>query len=346
MVKRNFLGFKGPKSVRLSRGQFRFCVEAFDSSARDLSFGTEPVQNQGAMPPEHPCHLFHGIKSRSENAGDPCVEELSGPRGRDILPEGLEGLFQQIGPDRFQVAPQEFRQAGFLGVGEVFPPTEEDPLRLGQDRFFPFALQGADLIGPDLVDCLSHVTHNVEPIENMYGLGGLLGNDCQVGLPHIGGDELETRAFFRSQPVEEAAESLHRPVLADPQKAFAVLVDLVHQRDVGMAFFEGDLVDPDGQDPGRAHVFPAPGDGHCHRLVDSVPCGVERLGRLLPGQPLGPPGQKPGEGFRKRALGVVGKRPGHAFHLDLTPGTVHPPGRVDEKHRDSPERDERKPSRG
>lgn len=78
----------------------------------------------------------------------------------------------------------------------------------------------------------------------------------------------------------------------------------------------------------------------------SIPCGVERLGRLLPGQPLVPPGQKPGEGIRKRALGVVGKRPRHAFHLDPTPGTVRPPGWVNKKHRDSPKRDERKPTRG
>ena len=137
----------------------------------------------------------------------------------------------------------------------------------------------------------------MKAVQNVKSLGGPFGNDCQVGLPHVGSHELERGAFFRSQPAEEAAEGLHGPILADPQKTFAVCVDLVDQRDVGVPLFEGDLVDSDGEDPGSVHVLPPPGDGHCHRLVDRVPRHVEGLGRLLPGQPLGPSGQKPGQGL-------------------------------------------------
>jgi hypothetical protein len=73
---------------------------------------------------------------------------------------------------------------------------------------------------------------------------------------------------------------------------------------------------------------------------------VEGLGRLLPGQPLGPSGQKPGQGLCQRALGVRGKRPGHGFHLDPTPGTVDPSGRINKNHREPPKRDKRESPRG
>lgn len=67
-------------------------------------------------------------------------------------------------------------------------------------------------------------------------------------------------ALFSSPSSRKGRGDLHGPVLADPEKAFAVRVDLADQRDVGV-LFEGNLVDPNRQDSGSVHVLPTTRDG-------------------------------------------------------------------------------------
>lgn len=43
--------------------------------------------------------------------------------------------------------------------------------------------------GPDLVDGLAEVSHDVEAVDDVQGLTGRLGNDPQVRLPEITADE-------------------------------------------------------------------------------------------------------------------------------------------------------------
>ena len=73
-----------------------------------------------------------------------------------------------------------------------------------------------------------------------------------------------------------------------------MLVDLVDQGDAGVPLPESNLVGTDRADSGKIPVGQSPSDGHGHGLVHHVSCGLERLGRLGPGESLGPSGQMPG----------------------------------------------------
>ncbi len=73
-----------------------------------------------------------------------------------------------------------------------------------------------------------------------------------------------------------------------------MLVDRVDQSDAGMPLPESNLVGTDRADSGKIPGSEAPPDGHGDGLVHHVSCGLERLGRLGPGESLGPSGQMPG----------------------------------------------------
>ena len=62
MIQGNFSGMVGLKSIRFSGSQFCFGVKTLYDSAGELLFGPEPVQQKGAMPPQHLGHFLHGFK--------------------------------------------------------------------------------------------------------------------------------------------------------------------------------------------------------------------------------------------------------------------------------------------
>ena len=49
MIQRDFCRSEGPKAVRLSHGDFRFVVQAFDDTARELLARMEVVEDQFPM---------------------------------------------------------------------------------------------------------------------------------------------------------------------------------------------------------------------------------------------------------------------------------------------------------
>jgi hypothetical protein len=61
----------------------------------------------------------------------------------------------------------------------------------------------------------------------MDRLARFLGDDLQVGLPHVATDELQPLGEVRTELTEEGEQGPHGVTLADPEEAAAAVVDLV-----------------------------------------------------------------------------------------------------------------------
>ena len=68
--------------------------------------------------------FFIGWETGAHGPCAPVVEELARPGRRMILPEPLEILFEQVGPDRLEVAREQILQFIHLVVGEVLRPLQ------------------------------------------------------------------------------------------------------------------------------------------------------------------------------------------------------------------------------
>src|SRR5215469_10357786 len=119
-------------------------------------------------------------------------------------------------------------------------------------------------------------------VEDVDGVGAALADHPQIGLPHVRADELDAVQCCLADQVEELLETLHGPILADPEQADAALLDLVDQGQIGVALAILDLVDPDRLDGADLAVFEPPGHDIFDRLADLVPAGAEGVGGFLP----------------------------------------------------------------
>jgi len=54
----------------------------------------------------------------------------------------------------------------------------------------------------------------MEAVENMKGVGALLADDLQIGLPHIGADEDDLRSQFVADDSEESPKGFDNPLTA------------------------------------------------------------------------------------------------------------------------------------
>ena len=343
LIQGDFLSLKGPKSVRFSRCQFRLGIETLDCAAGNLPFSPEPVEEKLPMTPKHAGDLLHRFYPGAKGSGHPSVQELPGPEGRNIFPKALELLFQEIASHRLEIVFDQLGQTNFLFVGQVFRPLQKNPSALGQEGLFPLGLQLPGFLGPNLVDRLAEMAHDVEPVQHMNGLPRFFGNDLQVRPPHIGSDKPERLAPLFPEPAKEPQKGFHLAVPSDPQEASSMDIDLIHQGQVPMAFLPGDLIDADGSDAGEIHVLPSPVDGHLDSQKHGVPLGGKGLSRLLPGETLRPSRQKPGKRFRHGTFGSVGKRPRHRLHPDPASTTIDPTRRIHQEDLDVPERHELEP---
>src|SRR5262249_52420520 len=168
-------------------------------------------------------------------------------------------------------------------------------------------------------------------------LGDLLGQDVEVGLPHVTAEVADRLAILVAEDPEEAAQAVLSPIEGDVKQALRAGIDLVNDGPIAVAALPLDLIDADGLDPAQFAVFQAPRHGVLDRAVDGLPGGVECRGDLLPRQPLGPTGQEPaiGDGQWTRAI-----TPGDFLDRDAAEWAVGAPRCVDEGHGDLPERNE------
>ena len=84
MIQSDFSGMVSPIAVRFSGSQFCLGVETLDNPTGKLFLGPEPVQQQGAVPPQHFGHFLHGFNLRAHGLGAPFIQKLSSPVGRDV----------------------------------------------------------------------------------------------------------------------------------------------------------------------------------------------------------------------------------------------------------------------
>ena len=210
---------------------------------------------------------------------------------------------------------------------------EQQPAGLGQERLPPLATQVMHLGPADGLDGLTHVHRDMEAVEDVQRVAGLLGHDLEVRLPHVAAHEAECLRVRLAEPTEEPEQRLHAALRTDPQQSLPSRVDLVDQGQVPMAVLPLDLVDADRFDAVQVHVGAAPLHGHRDRAKDVIPRRVERPRDLAPTQALRPTSQEPRIGGRQRVFPL---RPRHGFDADATGGTLH----ASEQHRDAPQRHE------
>nr|VFK44612.1 MAG: hypothetical protein BECKSD772F_GA0070984_11892 [Candidatus Kentron sp. SD]VFK49595.1 MAG: hypothetical protein BECKSD772E_GA0070983_11972 [Candidatus Kentron sp. SD] len=101
--------------------------------------------------------------------------------GRDITPEKLEFLFQKIAANGPQIEFHKLGQLGVLFFSQVLRSFEQKPAALRQHRFETLFLQFSCFLGAYFINCLTHVRHDVESIQNMESSPRFLGNHLQIG---------------------------------------------------------------------------------------------------------------------------------------------------------------------
>lgn len=101
--------------------------------------------------------------------------------------------------------------------------------------------------GTYIIEGLIHLGYDVKTVEDAECLGASFPDHMEIGLPHVGTDELDVGAEFGSEHGEEALEGFDGSLLADPEQASEVRVDLIDQGEVLVAFGILDLVHTDGR---------------------------------------------------------------------------------------------------
>ena len=94
-------------------------------------------------------------------------------------------LFEQIGSYRLQVVLQEVFQFDFLLLRQILSALEQTPSGLLENRLVSVSIHLPVLACANLVDSFVELGNNVESIQNVDGLSGLLGNHLQVRPSHI-----------------------------------------------------------------------------------------------------------------------------------------------------------------
>src|SRR5271165_596949 len=171
----------------------------------------------------------------------------------------------------------------------------------------------------------------------MQRLGTFLADHIQVGLPHIGADELDLRRELLTDDGEETLKGFDGTFLADPEQAGEPLVDLVDQGQVLMAFGVLDFIHPDGADRLQSAMLQTPADDILDGVADLVPRSVERFGGFLPGELTGPAGEKQHIGSGQLVLAIA---PGNLLDDHATVPALDAPHAVQQENQKAPQRNE------
>ena len=272
------------------------------------------------MSSQHFGNLLHRFDFGTHGSCTPGIKELASTSRITVAPESLKIFLEQVGTDGSKVTCEQILEPVHLLFGQFFWSFQQAPAALCQEGLFPLFLEFFGLFGPDLVDCLAHVTHDMKPVEDIDGARCFFGNDGQIGFPHVTANKPQLPRPCRAEPVEKLSESFGGPVGADPKQAPFSLVKLVHQGDkLILAFAPADFVDANGSDPIDITIGEPPVDRHFHRPEDRVPTGFKDFGHFLPAQAFAPCGQEPCVRDCKMALSY---NPWQFFDFDATGWTL------------------------
>lgn len=336
MIQRHFQHIIRSKAIGSFCDHPGFVVETLHTAEIDLTFDLEPVEQERPVSPQHLGHLLHRLEPGAHGSRAPLIEKQAGPTRAAVEPETLKILFEQVGPNAFEVAGQQVFKFDHLAIDQIFLTFQQAPVVFGQNRRFAIGLKFLDLLGSDLIDRLAHVAHHMEAVEDIDRIDGPLGDHRQVRLLHVAANKLQFFGPLRTKPVEEAPKNLGGAVGSDPEKPLPAGIKLVNQGDelVLGTLAPADLIGADLRDSFQVSVFKPPINGHFDRTDHAVPTGHKRTGHLLPTHPFGPLGQKPGVGGSQP---VLAPRPRQLLHFDPAARAVDPPGSVEEKDQDSPQ---------
>ena len=288
------------------------------------------------MMTEHLGDLLHGLKAGAHGPGAPRVKEPSGHMDIGEGPEPLEVLPEEIGPNGLQIELHKFRETDGLLLREVLGTFEESPSAVFEEVVLAVLLEGRDFLTPNLIDGLSELFHDMEPVKNVQSLQGLLPDHIQIRPPHIAAHESKPGRAFFPEHLKELEQSVDLSLGSAPEKAPTASIQLIDHGEVLMSLENGDLVHSNLGDPlegtmGQAIVY-----NELNGSKDTAPAGLEQLGRFLPGEPSSPSGQKHLVSGG-HALFPVGPR--DPFGLNPIPGTVHVSRGIPENDPVYPERD-------
>src|SRR5947209_7185268 len=107
--------------------------------------------------------------------------------------------------------------------------AEQQPAGLLQDRSASLAFHAAGFLGADLVERFVHIGDDVETVEDMQGLGAVLADELQIGLPHVRTDEYDFGNYVLAHCGEESLERFDSPLFAYPEQTGDAQIDLVDQ---------------------------------------------------------------------------------------------------------------------
>lgn len=140
----------------------------------------------------------------------------------------------------------------------------------------------ANLIATDLINGISEVAHDVEPVEDHHRLRRPLLDYLGIRLPHVAADALELANSFWTKEIKEDHQGICTAARTAPDQTFSD--EVVDVRYVDMSSFSRDLIDAHmcelSQIALAKPVFDCLFDRRSHR----APRAAKQLRYLLPRQ--------------------------------------------------------------
>ena len=281
--------------------------------------------------------FFHRVEAAAHCAGAPFFEIPSGPTGAGVLPEGIEGFLEKVGSDGFEIELEDVGEFGLLVVGEVGGALEEAITRSGEDRLAAFGLEPPGFLAAYFIDGFAEFFDDMEAVEDVEGGGQHAGDDVEIGLPHVGADDLDPGAAGGSEFVEEAFKCCSLAVDDNSEQTLGAAIDLIDESHVLMALAVGDFIDAKSGDIFQVAVFQAVIDDPPDGAADVIPGGVEACGGLLPAESSGPAGEKKAVDI---AAGILAGGPWDSLDLYAAIRAANPAHGIGKEEGDIPDRDE------
>ena len=138
---------------------------------------------------------------------------------------------------------------------------------------------------------------------------------------------------------EETLEGFDGSFATDPEQAREILVDLVNQGQVFVAFGVLHFIDSDGANRSHSAMLQSPGDHVLDRVTNLLPRSMKRLGGFLPGELARPAGQKQHISPGQLVFAIA---PRNLFHHHATVAAMDAPHAVQEENQKAPKGDELK----
>jgi len=337
MIEHNFRSSERSKPIRFSGSQFEFIVEALHNTAGNGLFSTKPVEQKFTMRPKHSRNLHHRLDPGLHRTITPPVQKFTCPVGRNVVPEKLKIFLEQVTSNRFEVVSQQISQFNFLIRRKILRPFQQAPSGMRKNRHQTIGFHLSRFLRPDFINGFVHMHRNMETIQNVNRLGGFLGDNLQIRLPHVATYKLQPGGSFFAKYPEKAQKGPYRSILPNPKEPFAFPVNLIDDRKILVSPFPKNFIHADRVDIGHIAVSKPPLHRPFHGAKDLFPGRLKNPSHVLPRKPFCPSGEKLHIGRRQRMFAF---RPGHPFHFNSAPEAVDSTHGINEKYRDAPKGDE------